>query len=145
MNARSPDPTDIEDKFATTKQAGSSPAPLTLQLRNASFPIAFGRYELLRALGEGSMGGVYLGKDTQLERDVAIKIPKFDKTERGAIQRFQREARAMATLRHANLCPVYDVGELDGVQYFTMAYIEGETLAKHLAPAKHCQDVRSRC
>ena len=124
------------DKFATTKQAGNAAAPVMLQLRNASFPIAFGRYHLLRVLGEGAMGGVYLGQDTQLQRDVAIKIPKVDETDRGAIQRFQREARAMATLRHANLCPVYDVGELEGVPYFTMAYIEGETLAKHLEAGK---------
>lgn len=129
-------PADPGDKFATTKQRSASGAPVALQLRSASFPIAFGRYELSRVLGEGTMGAVYLGKDTQLGRDVAIKVPKFDRTDRGAIERFQREARAMATLRHANLCPVYDVGEIEGIQYFTMAYIEGKTLDTHLEAGK---------
>jgi len=128
--------THRDDKYATTKQKTSGSTPVALQLKSLAFPITFGRYHLVRVLGEGTMGAVYLGTDTQLGRDVAIKIPKFDDTSLEAIWRFQREARAMATLRHANICPVYDVGELDGIQYFTMAFIEGQTLRSHLEAGK---------
>jgi Tol biopolymer transport system component/predicted Ser/Thr protein kinase len=96
------------------------------------FPQSFGRYELRRMLGRGGMGSVYLAHDQELDRDVAIKFPIFDdQPDRRAdsIERFRREARAMATLRHPNLCPVYDVGEHDGRHFLTMAYIQGKTLA----------------
>ncbi len=85
--------------------------------------------------GTGGDGAVYLADDTQLERPVALKIPKFaegdDDEEMTA--RFYREARAAAMLRHANLCPVYDVGDIDGVRYLSMAYIEGQPLSDVLA------------
>jgi serine/threonine protein kinase len=75
------------------------------------------------------MGSVYLAQDTQLYRRVALKVPHF-LTEDGPEmrQRFYREARAAAMLSHAALCPVYDVGEADGVPFLTMAYIEGTPL-----------------
>ena len=76
------------------------------------------------------MGSVYLAEDTQLGRRVALKVPDFgphDGPE--ARKRFLDEARAAATLDHPYLCPVYDVGEIDGRLYLTMAYIEGQSLA----------------
>jgi predicted Ser/Thr protein kinase len=80
------------------------------------------------------MGAVYLADDTQLERPVALKIPKFtDNDDAELTARFYREARAAALLRHANLCPVYDVGEIDGVRYLSMAYIEGRPLSEVLS------------
>lgn len=90
----------------------------------------FGRYEIQKVLGQGAMGAVYLARDTQLDRDVALKIPKFGEgVERDdLLERFYREARAAATLRSPNICPVYDVGEIDGQHYITMAYIEGRPL-----------------
>jgi len=92
-------------------------------------PQQFGRYLLVRLLGRGGMGSVYLAHDQELDRDVAIKFPVFDKRpEFNAVERFRREARAMAALHHPNLCPVYDVGQLDGRHYLTMAYLEGHTL-----------------
>ena len=92
----------------------------------------FGRYEVLRLLGRGQMGRVYLARDTQLDRLVALKVPRFDRTDARVIDRFYREARAMATVHHANLCPLYDVGEIDGQCYLTMAYFEGATLAERI-------------
>ncbi|MBW3541107.1 MAG: serine/threonine protein kinase, partial [Planctomycetes bacterium] len=92
----------------------------------------FGRYLILRELGQGAMGAVYLARDSKLDRDVALKIPKlsaFDEVE--AIERFRREARAAATLRHPHICPVYDVGEIDGVHYLSMAYIDGCPLSQY--------------
>lgn len=90
----------------------------------------FGRYRIIRCLGQGAMGAVYLAHDAQLDREVAIKIPKFSASDGPEmIQRFYREARSAATLRHANVCPVYDVGEIDGTHYLSMAYIEGHPLS----------------
>lgn len=93
-------------------------------------PVAFGRYVLQRLLGAGGMGAVYLAHDSQLDRDVALKIPEFHKA--GGKDRFLREARLAATLTHANLCPVYDAGEIDGRCYLTMPYLEGRPLSAFL-------------
>jgi hypothetical protein len=92
-------------------------------------PAQFGRYRHKKLLGKGGMGSVYLAHDSQLDRHVALKIPRFGPDEAGMRERFLREARAAATLHHPNLCPVFDVGDLDGVLYLTMAYIEGEPLS----------------
>lgn len=90
----------------------------------------FGRYRIQKTLGEGAMGSVYLAHDTQLDRKVALKIPKVDtKQDSKFIERFLREARAAATLTHPNICPVYDVGEIAGTHFITMAYIQGNTLS----------------
>ena len=96
-------------------------------------PEKFGRYAIDRKLGSGAMGTVYLARDTQLDRLVALKVPRFPEENRErAIKRFYREARSMATLQHPNLCPVYDVGEIDGITYMSMAFIEGGTLEDHV-------------
>jgi len=100
-------------------------------------PREFGRYRILKRLGEGGMGAVYLAHDTQLDRKVALKIPRFSARKKDEIvNRFFREARAAATIRHPNVCPVYDVGEIDGIYYLTMAYIQGRTLSEFIRPEK---------
>jgi formylglycine-generating enzyme required for sulfatase activity/serine/threonine protein kinase len=97
----------------------------------------FGRYRIIRALGKGAMGMVYLAEDTQLERSVAIKTPNFEvRPTDEMLERFYREARAAATLRHANICPVHDVGQIDGTHYISMAYIEGRPLSAFIQPDK---------
>jgi serine/threonine protein kinase/WD40 repeat protein len=102
------------------KSPGGQPVP----------PEVFGRYRLQRLLGRGAMGVVYLAKDTQLSRLVAIKIPSFTGDQSGEIlQRFYLEARAAATLRNPHICPVYDVGEIEGWHYISMAYIDGHSLS----------------
>ena len=96
-----------------------------------AFPAPFGRYRLLKVLGRGGMGSVYLALDTQLDRRVALKVPHFGAADGPQmLERFFREARAAATLRHPNICPLYDVGEVDGTPYLTMAFIEGKPLAR---------------
>ena len=83
------------------------------------------------------MGDVYLADDTQLDRPVALKIPRFsDDRDDELIERFYREARAAATVRHPNLCPVYDAGEIDGIHYLSMAFIEGRPLCDLLSTKK---------
>jgi len=97
----------------------------------------FGRYRIQRTLGEGSMGSVYLAHDKQLDRKVALKIPKVNaKEDSKFIERFLREARAAATLTHPNICSVYDVGEIDGTHFITMAYIQGHTLSEFITQEK---------
>lgn len=95
-----------------------------------AMPEEFGRYRIERSLGEGGMGAVYLAHDSQLDRKVAIKTPKFARnSDPNLIRRFYREARSAATLQHPNICPVYDVGEIGGIHYISMAYIEGRPLS----------------
>lgn len=97
---------------------------------DSALPRHFGRYEIERTLGEGGMGAVYLAHDSQLDRKVALKTPKFSSnSDPTMMQRFYREARSAATLQHPNICPVYDVGEIDGTHYISMAYIEGRPLS----------------
>ncbi|HET6324029.1 MAG TPA: SUMF1/EgtB/PvdO family nonheme iron enzyme [Planctomycetaceae bacterium] len=97
----------------------------------------FGRYRIIRALGKGAMGTVYLAEDTQLERSVAIKTPHFSESPSAeSLERFYREARVAATLRQPNICPVFDVGQIDGKHYISMAYIEGRPLSAFIKPDK---------
>lgn len=100
-------------------------------------PSQFGRYKIEKELGKGAMGVVYLAVDTQLHRKVALKIPKKSILEEPeALERFYREARTTATLRHNNICPVYDVGAIDGTHYLTMAYIPGKPVNSFLVKGK---------
>jgi len=98
-------------------------------------PDSFGRYRVLREVGRGAMGVVYLARDDKIGRNVAIKslhiddrLPSSDKKE--IRERFEREARAAGVLSHANIVTVYDVGEEDGVPYIAMEYLEGATLTE---------------
>jgi serine/threonine protein kinase len=94
-------------------------------------PEIFGRYRIIKLLGSGAMGAVYLAADTQLERQVAIKVPTFDGDAEGEnLARFYREARIAATLRHPNICAVHDVGAIDGRHYISMAYLDGQPLSE---------------
>ncbi len=95
----------------------------------APLPERFGRYHLLRPLGRGGMGAVYLARDTELDRLVALKVPNLETGDPEAAERFTREAKAAATIEHPNVCRVYDVGRIDGRQYLTMAFVDGRTLA----------------
>jgi predicted Ser/Thr protein kinase len=89
---------------------------------------SFGRYQIVRLLGQGAMGAVYLAYDTQLHRHVALKTP-FLGNSLETIERFYREARTAAQIRSPNVCPVHDVGHLGGVHYLSMAFIDGQSLA----------------
>ncbi len=93
-----------------------------------------GPYEILAAAGSGGMGEVYRARDTRLERTVAIKIlPSYLSEVPDAKQRFEREARAISSLQHANICTLFDIGSQNGTDYLVMEYLEGETLADRLA------------
>ena len=88
-----------------------------------------GRYRIVRKLGSGGMANVYLAEDEDLGRRVAIKIlPKERMDDHLALDRFYREARAVAALDHPNIVKAYDVGEHQGIHYFVMEYVQGANL-----------------
>jgi eukaryotic-like serine/threonine-protein kinase len=92
-----------------------------------------GPYEVLSALGSGGMGEVYRARDTRLDRTVAIKVlPEAISRHPEVLERFEREARAISSLSHPNICALYDIGEENGVRFLVMEYLEGETLADRL-------------
>src|SRR5262245_17264612 len=92
-----------------------------------------GPYEVSAARGAGGMGEVYKGRDTRLDRSVAIKVlsaelagdPQFR-------DRFGREAKAISALDHPHICALYDVGDDKGTSYLVMQYLEGESLDSRL-------------
>ncbi len=92
-----------------------------------------GPYEILSPLGAGGMGEVYRARDTKLDRGVAIKIlPERLATDEDALERFEREAKAVAALNHPNILGIYDFGKEGSVSYAAMELLEGETLREKL-------------
>ena len=92
-----------------------------------------GKYQIQAALGKGGMGMVYMGYDPLLDRKVAIKVLAPHLVwEEGFVERFLREARAAARIKHPNIVTVYDVGQEQEQFYFVMEYLEGQTLADHI-------------
>ncbi|HEY7568352.1 MAG TPA: serine/threonine-protein kinase [Gemmatimonadaceae bacterium] len=92
-----------------------------------------GEYSLQRELGRGGMGVVYLARDVQLDRDVAIKVlPAHLARTTEARERFLREARTAAGLSHPHIVPIHRVGEARGFVFFVMSYVQGETLGDRL-------------
>jgi eukaryotic-like serine/threonine-protein kinase len=92
-----------------------------------------GPYTITRELGRGGMGVVYLARDARLERDVAIKaLPEELAQDPVRLERFEREARAIAGLSHRNIAGIYGVEEQDGAKYLILEYVDGETLADRL-------------
>lgn len=116
------------------EQCGELPIP------NDLLPIGISRYHIKELIGSGSMGAVYLAHDLELDRSVAFKMPQLQNGH--VAERFYREARAMATVDHPNICSIYDVGEiraddvdcealsgLIGRPFMTMAYVAGRDLS----------------
>src|SRR5688572_16125076 len=92
-----------------------------------------GPYEILSPLGAGGMGEVYRARDTRLGRDVAVKVlPPHMSTNAEFRARFEREARAVSSLNHPNICTLHDVGREGETDYLVMEMVEGETLAQRL-------------
>ncbi len=91
------------------------------------------QYEIIRLLGRGGMGAVYLAQERALERAVAIKVlPPEIATSAEAQERFRREARTAAKLTHPNIVPLHTFGEVEGMMYFVMGYVRGESLADRI-------------
>jgi serine/threonine protein kinase len=142
---------EVESLLATHKEAGrfgEQPAielldelppgadsrPLTSVGRGVQPGDRLGVYEIRSLVGAGGMGEVYKARDSRLDRTVAIKVlpPQFA-ADRDRYQRFEREARAVASLDHPHIGALYDVGQDEGVHFLVMQYLDGETLASRLA------------
>jgi serine/threonine protein kinase len=95
--------------------------------------LVIGPYKILEQIGKGGMGVVFLAEHQKLQRQVAIKVLPKDKTkDKVALERFYREARAVAALDHANIVKAHDVNEHDGLHYFVMEYVKGANLQQVL-------------
>jgi serine/threonine-protein kinase len=109
---------------------------LTLMMESASEAPTIGRYQLIKELGRGEMGIVYLGKDPKINRLVAIKTVRFgdavdDSEVKPIKERFFKEAEAAGRLSHPNIVTVYDVGEDYDLSYIAMEFIEGKDLIRY--------------
>lgn len=97
---------------------------------------SLGPYEILREIGRGGQGEVYLARDARLDRLVALKVlspsGKFGSGQKG-LERFRREAATLSLLNHHGICTIFDAGEIDGISYIAMRHVEGEALSRHLA------------
>jgi len=101
-------------------------------------------YEIVRELGKGGMGSVFLAHEKGLDRDVAIKVLPPDRSASEFYRdRFRLEARAAARLNHANIVPLHTFGEHDGMLYYVMGYVEGESLAQRLEREGYIEEAES--
>jgi len=92
-----------------------------------------GPYEIQSPLGAGGMGEVYRARDTRLDRTVAVKVLTSHLSDNPELkQRFEREAKAISSLNHPNICTLHDIGSQDGVDFLVMEHLEGETLAQRM-------------
>jgi serine/threonine-protein kinase len=90
-------------------------------------------YEVIREIGRGGMGIVYLARDTKLDREVAIKcLPDAVADDPDRLARFEREARLLAQLNHAKIASIYGLEEIDGKRYLVLEHVSGETLEQVL-------------
>ena len=102
-------------------------------LRDALVAAVGDEYEIVRLIGRGGMGAVYLARDRALERLVAIKVlPPGSATDAGVLERFRREAKTVASLQHVGIVPLYAFGERRGLVWFVMGYVRGESLGTRL-------------
>lgn len=144
---------DVQSSAAGSSNSSSrvSRAPArpngTMVVRNGNGPpAALGRYQIVKELGRGAMGVVYLGKDPTIQRHVAIKTMRLDAIDheeelKQFRDRFFREAESTGRLSHPNIVTVFDAGEQDGLAYIAMEYLEGAMLSNYcqkttLLPAK---------
>ncbi|HLG13400.1 MAG TPA: protein kinase [Blastocatellia bacterium] len=88
-----------------------------------------GPYQIVRQLGAGGMGDVYLARDNRLGRSAALKVlPDYFTNDKDRMRRFHQEARAASALSHPNVATIYDIGKAEGTTYIAMEYVEGQTL-----------------
>ena len=132
---------DVEKRHSRLKALDSSMtmsvsgtlAETPLIMDDTQVKPTFGRYELIRELGRGSMGTVYLGRDPKINRDVAIKTMAYENVDAADLAevktRFFREAEAAGKLSHPNIVSVYDVGEEHDMAYIAMELLSGENLS----------------
>jgi Tol biopolymer transport system component len=124
---------DVDALLAGDAQARAGDDPFLAATPALAPGTALGPYRIELPLGAGGMGEVYKARDTRLNRTVAIKVlPAAIANEPELRQRFEREAQAIAALKHPNICVLHDVGRDQGIEYLVMEHLEGETLEQTL-------------
>jgi len=151
---------DIKERIKTLENLGetaifapgSSQQEATLLLNSATTKPTLGRYEIIKELGQGAMGTVYLGKDPKINREVAIKTLKYGDVDADKLaevkKRFFREAEAAGRLSHTKIVTIFDVGEEHDMAYMAMELIKGKDLSEYcskdqLLPVKRVLEVVS--
>lgn len=143
---------EIEEREASAAVSETPGADRTVFLRNGhAAPEALGRYKIVKEVGRGAMGVVYLGKDPTIQRFVAIKTMRLDELDnmdevKQFRERFFREAESTGRLSHPNIVTLYDAGEQEGLAFIAMEYLEGMTLTHYcqkaaLLPAKQALQI----
>jgi serine/threonine protein kinase/dipeptidyl aminopeptidase/acylaminoacyl peptidase len=125
----------VEDLLSSYRSEFMEEPLVANQETGEDLPIGslLGRYEIIRMVGRGGMGKVYLARDNQLDREVAIKVlnQKYE-NDKTNIQRFIREAKAASALNHPNILTIHEIGETDGSYYIVSEFIDGKTLREIL-------------
>ena len=148
-----PDRTESKSANSPSKFSGGEGGARTSKRQNSAdasggqfteFPTTFGRFQVLRLLGHGGMGSVYLANDPELGKKVALKIPKADLASRPVLwERFQREARAAGDLNHPYICGMHEIGQVGSVHYLSMEYISGRPLHHYISTKQSQRKVAS--
>jgi serine/threonine-protein kinase len=134
---------DIKDRISKLNVAGETmifgftgaKKDATVIMDNTEIKPTLGRYEIVKELGRGAMGTVFLGKDPRINREVAIKTLRYEEVDAEQLaevkKRFFREAEAAGKLSHPNIVTIFDVGEDYEIAYMAMELLDGSDLAKH--------------
>ncbi len=125
---------DVPSNVQASPLAGApAPAPMAAspEITAGGLPQTLGNYQIIRQLGRGGMGAVYLARQITLDRPVALKVMNPECAQNPHfLMRFTREAYAAAQLAHHNIVQVHDIGSDRGLHYFSMEYVEGQTLGQ---------------
>jgi serine/threonine protein kinase len=129
---------DHADPFSTRHSDGGPPSAVSARVPAEALPSHIGRYRIERLLGEGGFGRVYLAHDDQLQRRVAIKVPRSERAcLPGYANTYLAEARNLARLDHPNIVPVHDLGQTEnGLPFVVSKFIEGNDLAQVIQQAR---------
>ncbi len=126
----------LEEQLGPTQIALQAVDPIPIDTSPDAAPTRVGPYIILGEIGRGAVGAVYRAHHPQLKRDVAIKVLRRDAASvPGVVERFIREARAVAKLSHPHIVPVYDAGQADGSHYIVMEFINGVPLSSRATAA----------
>jgi eukaryotic-like serine/threonine-protein kinase len=131
MEGLKSEPADATGSFLGRRSSGDG----------AAIPEQLGDYRILRLIGQGGMGVVYEARRESLSAHVALKVLHQNFRGKAAfLRRFRNEARSAARLHHTNIVPVFDFGEHDGILYYVMQYIPGQSLDRVLADVRRLRD-----
>ncbi len=127
---------DQDSRFLDEPALAQTERAAETERRAALIGQRLGHYQVLSAIGAGGMGEIYLARDLQLEREVALKVlPAEFTTDAERVRRFAREAHAVSALNHPNIITIHEIGAVENIHYIVTEYVVGETLRQRLMAA----------